>query len=79
MASSLVFLVFLLVFAGFGVACFVWWLIMLIEALRVPGPQWEAAGHNQVLYVIGMICLGVIGTILYVLIPRKDLQARTGF
>lgn len=58
-----------------GLALFVWWLVMLVEALRIPGQQWTAAGHNQLLYVLAMIFLGIIGTLLYVLIPRKDLKA----
>lgn len=70
MESSLVVLV---VLAG-GLALFVWWLMMLIEALKIPGQRWEAAGHNQVLYVIGMFILGWLGTLLYVLIPRSSLR-----
>ncbi|QCX28830.1 hypothetical protein [Nocardioides jishulii] len=61
-----------------SIALGVWWLWMLIEALRVPGPRWTEAGHNQVLYVIGMFLIGWLGTLLYVLIPRKDLKAHGG-
>ncbi|QCX28829.1 hypothetical protein [Nocardioides jishulii] len=68
-----------LLFAGLlaavSIALFVWWIMMLVEALRIPGPRWTEAGHNQVLYVIGMFLLGWLGTLLYVLIPRKDLRA----
>ncbi|GGD12919.1 hypothetical protein [Nocardioides daphniae] len=59
-------------------ALWIWWFVMLIEALRVPGHRWTAAGHNQVLYVVGMFVVGWLGTLLYVLIPRKDLKARGG-
>lgn len=52
---------------------FVWWLLMLVEALRIPTTTWEAHGQNQLIYVIAMIFLGVVGTLLYVLIPRKVL------
>lgn len=31
-----------------GLALFVWWLLVLIEALRTPRSQWDAAGQNQV-------------------------------
>lgn len=67
----------ILVLLGVMLGLVVWWLLMLIEALRIPGPAWEAAGHNQVLYVLGMFLLGILGTILYVLVPRKDLASRT--
>lgn len=59
-----------------GLAFFAVWLWMLVEALRIPGQQWTAAGHNQLLYVLAMVFLGILGTLLYVLIPRKDLRAR---
>lgn len=64
---------FFLIFAVGGLAVFVWWLLMLVESLRIPGHAWQGAGHNQILYVVLMVLLGVIGTILYVLIPRKEL------
>ena len=56
-----------------GIGLFVWWILMLIEALRIPSSRWDAAGQSQILYVVMMLLLGVIGTILYVLIPRKVL------
>jgi predicted cation transporter len=66
---------FALIAAVAGIALFVWWLMMLIEALKTPTQIWTAAGHSQIIYVIGMFLLGWLGTILYVLIPRKDLKA----
>lgn len=70
MESSLVVILVL----ALGLALFAWWLMMLIEALKIPGPRWEAAGHNQILYVLGMFLLGWLGTLLYVLIPRASLR-----
>lgn len=59
-------------------AIFVWWLLMLIDALKTPGTTWEAAGQSQVLYVVLMAVLGVVGTILYVFIARPQLRRATG-
>ncbi|MCW2782214.1 MAG: hypothetical protein JWR35_2663 [Marmoricola sp.] len=57
-----------------GVALFVWWLLVLIEALRTPMSQWEAGGQSQLLYVLLMVFLGVIGTILYIAVARPQLR-----
>lgn len=57
-----------------GVGLFVWWILMLIEALRIPSSRWEGRGHSQILYVVMMVLLGFIGTLLYVLIPRRDIR-----
>jgi hypothetical protein len=70
MSSSLVALIFGIVI----VAVFVWWLWMLIEALKTPSGQWSAAGQNQVVYVVLMILLGVIGTVLYIAVARPQLR-----
>ena len=66
-------LVITLVLLGVMLGFFVWWLLMLIEALRIPSGRWNAVGQNQLIYVLAMILLGVVGTVLYVLIPRKQL------
>ncbi len=59
-----------------GLAVAVWWLLMLIEALKIPAGQWEAAGQNQILYVVAMFLVGVLGTLLYVFIARPQLRAK---
>lgn len=51
----------------------VWWLIVLIEALRLPDEAWVHAGQSKMLWVLLMVFLGVIGTILYVVIVRPAL------
>ncbi|GAA3513938.1 hypothetical protein GCM10022234_05910 [Aeromicrobium panaciterrae] len=64
-----------LVLVAIAVALFAWWLLMLIEALKTPAAQWKAAGQSQVVYVILMVVLGVIGTILYIAVPRSQLRS----
>jgi hypothetical protein len=51
----------------------VWWLIVLIGALRLPDEAWVDAGQSKMLWVLLMVFLGVIGTILYVVIVRPAL------
>lgn len=62
-----------ILFAAAALALFVWWLLVLIQALRVPDHDWEAAGQSKILWVLVMVLLGVLGTILYVLIARPAL------
>ncbi|QNN51380.1 hypothetical protein [Nocardioides mesophilus] len=52
---------------------FVWWLLVLIQALQVPDRDWAAAGQSKILLVILMVFLGILGTILYVVIARPSL------
>lgn len=76
MEASL-FLVVLGVFLLVGVAAFVWWLVALIEVVRVPSAQWEAAGQSQLVHIVLMALLGVLGTLVYWLTARPALK-RTG-
>lgn len=76
MAASL-FLVVLGLFLLVGVAAFVWWLVALIEVVRVPSTQWEAAGQSQLVHIVLMALLGVLGTLVYWFTARPALK-RTG-
>jgi hypothetical protein len=64
---------FVILLAAASLALFVWWLLVLIQALRVPDHDWEAAGQSKILWVLVMVLLGVLGTILFVLIARPAL------
>lgn len=64
---ELVIIVVMLALPLLCIGLFIWWLLMLVEALRIPSPRWAEVGHSQLL-------LGPLGTLLYVLIPRKNLN-----
>lgn len=49
------------------------WIWSLVDALRIPDQRWSAAGENKILWVVLIVVLGILGSILYVLIPRKRL------
>ena len=66
MAASLVVVLFILLSLGL----LVWWLVVLVEALRVPDPDWARAGQSKILWILLMVFLGVLGTVLYVFIAR---------
>jgi hypothetical protein len=64
-------LILLVLALAFG---FVPWLVGLVDALRTPDGQWEAAGQSKILYVLLMVFLGLLGTVLYALIARAALK-----
>lgn len=55
-------------------ALFLWWVLVLIEAMRTPRTDWARAEQNQLLYVLLMVFLGIIGTIVYVAVARPRLR-----
>lgn len=53
------------------------WIWSLVDALRIPDQRWAAAGQNKVLWSILIVLLGLLGSLLYVLMPRKALGGPT--
>lgn len=49
------------------------WVWSLVDALRIPDQRWAAAGENKVLWVVLIVVLGLLGSLLYVLMPRKKV------
>ena len=70
-AGFLVFFAFMMLV---GLAAFVWWLVRLIEVVRLPENTWLAAGQSRVVAVLLMIFLGLLGTIIYTFAMRPDLK-----
>lgn len=56
-------------------AGFAFWIWMLIDALRRPSTDWEAADQNQVVYIVVIVVLGFIGAVVYALVARPRLKA----
>lgn len=56
------------------VGLFALWVSVLVQALRIPDSQWEAADQSKVVYVLLMVLLGVLGTVLYWIVARPALR-----
>jgi hypothetical protein len=56
-----------LAFVAFPIWC-------LVDALRVSDQRWAAAGENKVLWVLLIVFLCLLGSLLYVLMPRPKLK-----
>lgn len=65
----------LLLLALVAIGLFVWWLLVLIEAVKTPTYQWVEIGQNQIVHVLLMVFLGLIGTVIFVLVARPKLHA----
>lgn len=63
----------LIVLAVLGLGAAVW-LWSLIDAVRTDDQTWSAAGQNKLVWVVVIILLSLLGTILYVAIPRPALK-----
>lgn len=59
--------------AFLGAATF--WVMFLVEALRVPDHVWRAVGHSKLAYVAVMVVLGLVGTVVYLVAPRGAILA----
>lgn len=61
------------VFLGVGAVVTAAWLWSLVDALRISDESWASAGQNKLLWVLLIVFLGVVGSVLYVAIPRPAL------
>lgn len=73
--SNAVSIIGLLLFLVLGIAVVVFWVWMLIEALKTTAATWEAVGQNQLIYILFMIILGIIGTVAYYFVARPAFRA----
>jgi hypothetical protein len=53
------------------------WVWSLVDVLRIPDQRWAAAGQNKVLRVVLIVVLGLLGSLLYTLMPRRKLGRAT--
>ncbi len=70
--------VFGILFAGVFLASLAVWIFTLVDSLQTPDQTWQAAGQNKLLWVLLIVFLGILGSILYMVIPRPGLKAISG-
>ena len=61
------------VFLGVGAVVTALWIWSLVDALRISDRRWATAGQSKLLWVLLIVFLGVVGSALYVAIPRPAL------
>jgi hypothetical protein len=61
------------IFLAVGAVLTALWLWSLVDALRISDQRWSTAGQSKLLWVLLIVVLGVVGSVLYVAIPRPAL------
>ncbi len=63
---------------SFLLASLILWPWTLIDALRRPESHWKRAGQNRRDWIVRLIFLGSIGSIIYLLVARPELEKIKG-
>ncbi len=53
----------------------VFWIVALVDALRRPASEWEAAQQNQLVWVVVIVITNIIGAIIYWAVARPQLAS----
>lgn len=77
-AGGVFMVLFFLLFFAVGVAAFVFWLLKLIEVVRLPEHQYQAAGTEKVTWILVVVLAGVIGALVWHFAKRGDVLAAAG-
>ncbi len=67
--------VFGLFVALVGLAGLALWIVALVDALRRPVSEWEAAGQNQIVWVGVIVFASLIGALIYWMVARPQLES----
>jgi len=67
-------IIFGLIFAIIGIAAFVFWIVALVDAIKVPNDADYRAG-NKVIWVLVVALTGAIGAIIYWVVGRPARSA----
>lgn len=58
-----------------GLAGLVVLVMALVDLVRRPSEVWELSGHNQIVWALIVVFVGIVGPVLYLLIARPALDA----
>lgn len=60
------------------IALTVWWIIVLVDVVKIPDHQYVAAGTEKLTWVLVVVLAGQIGAIIWYLTKRNDVKAMAG-
>ncbi|MGH9278974.1 MAG: hypothetical protein ACRD12_12825, partial [Acidimicrobiales bacterium] len=69
---------FVLVFVALWLAALVFWIMTIIEVVKIQDDQYKAAGTDKIVWVLIVILAGVIGALIWRFVKRNDVLAATG-
>lgn len=65
---------FLALFGLIGLAAFALWVWSLVDAIQRPDAEWEQADQNKLIWILVLVFVGFIGSIIYLLVARPQLE-----
>lgn len=66
------------VFFGAMVAGFVYWIVALVEVVRIPEQQYRAAGTEKVTWILVLALTQIIGALIWLFAKRTAVLAAAG-
>lgn len=77
LAFGLFFVVWAVLMVGI-LALTVWWVIVLIDVVKIPEHQYRAAGTDKTTWVLVVVLAGQIGALIWHFSKRGDVHAMAG-
>jgi hypothetical protein len=69
---------FFLLFFGLWIAAFVYWIVALVEVVRLPDQQFRAAGTDKTVWVLVVVLAQIIGALIWRFAKRNEVLAAAG-
>lgn len=67
-----------LLFLGVWLGAFVYWIVALVEVIRIPDQQFRAAGTEKAMWIIVVALLQIVGALVWLFAKRSDVLAAAG-
>lgn len=64
----------LVIFVVVAMVMTAFWLVALVDALRIPDGTWQRAGQSKLVWVLVVVLLHLLGAILYAVMARPALR-----
>lgn len=78
-AGVVLIVLFFVVVSAAVVGGVVFWILKIVEVARIPGYQFQAAGTDQLPWVLVVVLAGIIGALIWHFAKRKDVLAAAGW
>ncbi len=73
-----IFSLFFLAFFGLWAFSIVFWILKIVEVVRIPDFQYRAAQTEKIVWVLVVVLAGVIGALIWQFAKREEVVAAQG-
>ena len=77
-ALAAVGVLFFVLFFGLWVAALVYWIVALVEVVRLPDHQFQAAGSEKTVWVLIVVLTQIVGALIWRFAKRREVLAAAG-